>query len=213
MPHNWQEVSLGALSTFENGDRSSNYPSGSDIKSEGIPFFSTKNLSNLRLQFSNIDFITEEKFKSLRSGKLRDQDILITLRGSVGKFGLFEANDQIKTGFINAQLLIVRSVERAVVPYLMMFMRSDAFADQLSILSSGSTTPQLSVAQLSKAVLPLPPLTEQHRIVAKVNELIVLCDRLEASLTAIAVTRRRLLDALLAEAVAPNDDRELEAAE
>lgn len=40
-----------------------------------------------------------------------------------------------------------------------------------------------------------------------------LCDRLEGSLTAGEATRRRLLDALLAEALAPADDRELEAAE
>jgi len=60
---------------------------------------------------------------------------------------------------------------------------------------------------------PLPPLAEQHRIVAKVDALMVLCDRLEASLTAAAATRRRLLDALLAEALAPAKDRELEAAE
>jgi type I restriction enzyme S subunit len=60
---------------------------------------------------------------------------------------------------------------------------------------------------------PLPPLAEQHRIVAKVDELMVLCDRLEASLTATAATRRGLLDALLAEALAPAEDRELAAAE
>jgi type I restriction enzyme S subunit len=59
----------------------------------------------------------------------------------------------------------------------------------------------------------VPPLAEQARIVAKVDELIALCDRLEASLTATAATRRRLLDALLAEALAPEDQRELEAAE
>ena len=40
-----------------------------------------------------------------------------------------------------------------------------------------------------------------------------LCDRLEGSLAASAATRRRLLDALLAEALAPAEDRELEAAE
>ena len=40
-----------------------------------------------------------------------------------------------------------------------------------------------------------------------------LCDRLEASLTTAADTRRRLLDALLAEALAPSEERELEAAE
>jgi type I restriction enzyme S subunit len=46
-----------------------------------------------------------------------------------------------------------------------------------------------------------------------VDALMALCDRLEASLTATAATRRRLLDALLAEALAPEDQRELEAAE
>lgn len=50
----------------------------------------------------------------------------------------------------------------------------------------------------------LPPLAEQQqRIVAKVDELMALCDRLEASLTAQEDTRRRLLDALLHEALEP----------
>lgn len=59
----------------------------------------------------------------------------------------------------------------------------------------------------------LPPLAEQQRIVAKVDELMALCDRLETSLTAGATTRHRLLDALLAEALAPVDVHEMEAAE
>ncbi len=66
---------------------------------------------------------------------------------------------------------------------------------------------------LTQVLIPLPPLAEQHRIVAKVDALMALCDRLEASLTATAATRRRLLDALLAEALAPAEDREMEAAE
>ncbi len=66
---------------------------------------------------------------------------------------------------------------------------------------------------LSKLVFPLPPLAEQNRIVAKVDELMTLCDKLEASLTTAADSRRRLLDALLAEALAPDEDRLLEAAE
>ena len=56
----------------------------------------------------------------------------------------------------------------------------------------------------------LPPLAEQNRIVAKVDALMALCDQLEASLIAAASTRRRLLDALLAEALAPIEGRELE---
>jgi type I restriction enzyme S subunit len=71
----------------------------------------------------------------------------------------------------------------------------------------------ISAGNLKEVQIPLPPLAEQHRIVAKVDELMGLCDRLEASLTATAATRRRLLDALLAEALTPIDARKLEAAE
>ena len=66
---------------------------------------------------------------------------------------------------------------------------------------------------LTQVLIPLPPLAEQHRIVAKVDELMARCDRLEASLTATAASHHRLLDAFLAEALAPADARELEAAE
>ncbi len=71
----------------------------------------------------------------------------------------------------------------------------------------------ISASNLKEIRFPLPPLAEQHRIVAKVDTLMALCDQLEASLTVTAATRRRLLDALLAEALAPAEDSELEAAE
>jgi type I restriction enzyme, S subunit len=58
-----------------------------------------------------------------------------------------------------------------------------------------------------------PPCPEQHSIVTKVDELMAICDRLEAGLTTADETRRRLLDALLAEALEPDEERELEAAE
>lgn len=71
----------------------------------------------------------------------------------------------------------------------------------------------ISASNLKEIRFPLPPLAEQRRIVAKVDELMALCDRLEASLATAADTSRRLLDALLTEALAPDEERELEAAE
>ncbi|MEX2453202.1 MAG: restriction endonuclease subunit S [Rhodospirillaceae bacterium] len=66
---------------------------------------------------------------------------------------------------------------------------------------------------LKASALPLPPLAEQHRIVAKVDALMALCDRLEAALTNADTTRARLLEALLAEALDPASVQEMEAAE
>ena len=51
--------------------------------------------------------------------------------------------------------------------------------------------------------LPLPPLAEQHRIVVKVDELMAVCDQLEANLTATQTDSRRLLEAVLHEALVP----------
>jgi restriction endonuclease S subunit len=66
--------------------------------------------------------------------------------------------------------------------------------------------------KMEQIEVPLPPLAEQHRIVAKVDELMALCDKLETSLASVGDVRRRLLEVLLAEALEPAADHEREAA-
>jgi type I restriction enzyme S subunit len=97
--------------------------------------------------------------------------------------------------------------------FLVKFMITPAFVSQAVSEDNRVAMPKINQAALSDILVPIPPLAEQHRIVAKADALMALCDRLEASLTATAATRRRLLDALLAEALAPAENRELEAAE
>jgi type I restriction enzyme S subunit len=82
-----------------------------------------------------------------------------------------------------------------------------------SATGASATMPKINQTTLVSLPIPLPPVAEQHRIVAKVDELMALCDRLEASLTSADETRRGLLEGLLAEALAPDGTRELEAAE
>ena len=59
--------------------------------------------------------------------------------------------------------------------------------------------PKISQGILLNAPIPLPPLAEQHRIVARVDEPMTLCDQLEAQLTSTEVDSRRLLEAVLHE--------------
>jgi hypothetical protein len=64
-------------------------------------------------------------------------------------------------------------------------------------ISFGTAIPNLSTEQINNTVLPLPPLAEQHRIVAKVDQLMALCDRLKAQLTTTQTQSRRLLESTL----------------
>ncbi|OOY07004.1 restriction endonuclease subunit S [Thioclava sp. F36-7] len=86
--------------------------------------------------------------------------------------------------------------------YLFIWINSPHFNDQIDPGRSNGV-PHISSKQVEAAVIFVPPLAEQHRIVAKVNALMALCDRLEAALTTTDTTRTRLLEALLHEALEP----------
>jgi len=98
--------------------------------------------------------------------------------------------------------------------YIRLFLKSPHFIETgIPRMTGTAGQKRVPTEYFAHSPFPVPPLAEQHRIFAKVDAPMALCDRLEASLTAAATTRRRLLDALLAEALAPANDRELEAAE
>ena len=77
--------------------------------------------------------------------------------------------------------------------------------EEIRALSAGGAQPNLNVGKIKSTTIPFPPLEEQRRIVAKVDELMALCDRLEASLSTGEDHRRRLLEALLQQALQPAD--------
>jgi type I restriction enzyme S subunit len=71
--------------------------------------------------------------------------------------------------------------------------------------------PDLGLAEIKRFQIPIPPLPEQHRIAARVDELMALCERLEKQLTTAQTESRRLLESVLEEALNgdPPPDRDL----
>ncbi len=81
-----------------------------------------------------------------------------------------------------------------IAPFVRYYLSSNATGAQ-------QTMPKINQRILRATPVAIPPLAEQHRIVAKVDELMALYDRLEAGLAAADTTRRRLLESLLHEAL------------
>jgi type I restriction enzyme S subunit len=174
--HNFSEVAL-----FENGDRSSNYPSGDDLKSEGVLFLSTKNIVENRLDLRNAAFITPEKFKSLSRGKAQRMDLIITLRGTLGSCCIFDCSYE--TAFINAQMMLVRPRKNMTSRFLHALLTSKPAQDQFARIGHGAAVPQLTAAQLSKLSIPLPPIELQQQFAEQIEELEAIKSRARASLT------------------------------
>ena len=91
--------------------------------------------------------------------------------------------------------------------FVLIFLKCPHFIEAgIPTMTGTAGQKRVPTEYFANASFPLPPFAEQHRIVAKVDELMSVCDRLEASLAAGDDTRCRLLDVLLHEALAPNEE-------
>lgn len=86
--------------------------------------------------------------------------------------------------------------------YLHKYMLSEVFVQQSISEDNRVAMPKINQAALAKIVVPVPPLAEQLRIVAKVDELMALCDRLESKLAINRAESSRLLEAVLHQSLA-----------
>lgn len=163
----WPVVQLGKVCTFENGDRGENYPGRSAFIETGIPIINAGHLLNNGIDTSKMNFIARERFELLRSGNIRRGDVLFCLRGSLGKFGLNDCYDE---GAIASSLIIIRPKSNLDVRFFCAYLDSSLCADMIRKFANGAAQPNLGGKSLEKFTIPLPPLEEQRRIVAVLDE-------------------------------------------
>jgi type I restriction enzyme, S subunit len=110
---------------------------------------------------------------------LSPNDILIARTGgTIGK-SFIVPDAPVKSVFAS-YLIRVTPPRSMAARYLKIFLESPLYWTQLRAMSAGTGQPNVNGQALGRLELPLPPLAEQNRIVAKVDELMALCDRLEA---------------------------------
>ena len=87
IPKSWRWVRLGQVCAIINGDRGKNYPSKSKLHKNGtIPFISALNMKNGTVAMDDdLLFLCREQFEALNAGKLHKDDIVVCIRGSLGK--------------------------------------------------------------------------------------------------------------------------------
>ncbi|WP_298351384.1 restriction endonuclease subunit S [Runella sp.] len=167
LPKGWEVKKLGEICEFENGDRGVNYPSKSHRTEMGIPFINAGHLTSNGLDIYSMDYISKERFDLLGSGKVQKGDILFCLRGSLGKFAKVH---EFSEGAIASSLVIVRPKSKVTSDFLMIYFESKICADMITDFANGAAQPNLSAGNLKNFIIPLPPLSEQQRIVAILDE-------------------------------------------
>lgn len=167
-PKGWEIVKLEDFCEFENGDRSSNYPSGNEIKSSGKLFLSSGDIKKGRFIVRDSKFISNDKYNSLKRGKCYRNDVLMTLRGNgTGKSAIFDC--EYEEGFINAQMVIIRPNDKCEPNYLVLQLNNPVVFKRLISFNSGSAQPQLSAQSVKEFKVFVPPVNLQNQFAERVT--------------------------------------------
>ena len=179
IPEKWKWLTFNEVLSFENGDRGTNYPAKSTLtkdSSSGQPFISAVNLQNLHISNDNLLYLSKEQQRKLRSGHVKAGDCLFCIRGSLGKFAFADKDG----GAIASSLVILRSKSCNCImqKYLSYVLLSPYFTAYMNDRRNGTAQPNLGAKELKTFPIPIPPIEEQGRIVAKTEELMKQVERL-----------------------------------
>lgn len=155
IPQGWEHTTFARAAVFENGDRGKNYPSGSDFIDDGIPFINAGHLVDGAVNLEDMNYIAEEKFGQLRSGKIRKGDLLFCLRGSPGRTA---RTARISRGAIASSLVIIRPTHLTNEAFLYYTLIGEIGKQMASELNNGAAQPNVSVGSVQKYPLIIPPI-------------------------------------------------------
>lgn len=173
LPPGWRWVRLGNISTkLTDGSHNPPHDAGS-----GIPMLSSQNVANEQIDFNNPsryvsqkDFDLENKRTAIEAG-----DVLLTIVASLGRSAVVP--EDAPKFVLQRSVAVVRT---DIVPYfLCKLFLSPICTDYYDAHAKGTAQRGIYLGKLGEMPIPLPPLVEQQRIVAKIDELMAGCDELE----------------------------------
>ena len=198
-PNNWKWERLGNIGNATNypivdGPFGSSINTKDDYISSGIPVIRMVNVKPFKFINENLKFIKKEKYESLERHNILPNDVLLGKVGSIGNSCIFP--EYITYGLLSTTGLCRFRVGNIVTPkYLCYFL--NGISSKLKELASTNVQPFLNMNTIKNIQIPIPPFEEQRRIVAKVDQLMALCDELEARQQKKQEARLRLNSATL----------------
>lgn len=191
----WSYARIGNLARFID------YRGRTPVKTmDGVPLITAKNVRPGYISREPREFIAAEEFSAwMTRGLPRVGDMLFTTEAPLGNVALIDIDER----FALAQRVICFQLHRLEMgPYLRLAFMSQAVQKQILNMATGMTATGVKASRLKELPLPIPPLGEQRRIVAKVTELLALCDQLRVRFAAARAKHAQLAQALVETAVA-----------
>jgi type I restriction enzyme, S subunit len=180
LANNWVLCTFSDVSEGENAIVDG--PFGSNLKTSdyideslnGVPVLTTKNLEG-DYSDKTVRFISKAKFEELKRSQVKPGDILVAKIGSIGKTGIYPKNA--RTAIIPANLLKFTVSKEVEFNYVYFYLNFFGLQNKIKAIATATAQPAFNVTKFRLLEVPLPPRNEQHRIVAKIEELFSSLDK------------------------------------
>ena len=204
LPEEWSWSRIGEISAKTGSG--STPRGGKDVyKNSGVPFLRSQNIYNEGLRLDNVAFIEPQVHDRMKGSRVQPGDLLLNITGgSMGRCSLVPKD--FDKANVSQHVAIIRPAVKGMEGFLHNLILSPFFQAFIFDEQTGAGRGGLPKNRMDKIAVALPPLAEQHRIAAKVDELMALCDRLEAARAEREITRDRLVASSVAHLNAPDPE-------
>jgi type I restriction enzyme, S subunit len=201
MPIGWSWTKLTDTAFFQEGPGIL----AKDFRESGVPLIRIAGMRNWFVSLEGCNFLDEDMVnKKWAHFKIELGDIILSSSASLGKV----AKVSIDTvgSIVYTGLIRFRPHTCLNADYLILFLNSNEFLSQINKSKTGAAIMHFGPTHLKEMQVPLPPLSEQHRIVAKVDALMALCDQLKTRIQQANQQQKAIGDALVAQGLKPATD-------
>ncbi len=168
IPENWCWVTIGAIASVKGGKR---IPKGNKLVEYKTdhPYIRVTDFDNRSIATEQVKYIDEETFKLIRNYTISTQDVYISIAGTIGKVGIIPDDlDGANLTENAAKITNIRGVEKN---FLLWLLESEVAQSQMRDATISTTQPKLALFRIENVKFPLSPLTEQQRIVSRIESL------------------------------------------
>ncbi|WP_027369201.1 restriction endonuclease subunit S [Desulfocurvibacter africanus] len=195
LPQGWEWVRLGeAMLKITDGTHHSppNKETGEFL------YISAKNIKDDGVLLSNATYVTKEIHEEIFSRCNPEYGNILYIKDGATT-GVVTINNLKDPFSMLSSVALLKQPQQVDNRYLLFTLRSPYFYKEMRAEMMGVAITRVTLKKLQDAIVPLPPLPEQHRIVAKIDQLMALCDSLDQQIDAATSKQTELLNAVMAQ--------------
>ena len=167
IPDNWTWCRLSAFSSVFGGKR---IPAGRKLVSEdtGHIYIRISDMKDGTVNRNNLLFVPDDIYPSISKYIIKKEDVFITVAGTIGRVGKIPEELDGANLTENADRLVFSGIDQ---DWLIKMLQSFFVQNQIADVTTKVGQPKLAIKRIEKLLIPVPPLSEQEKIVKKIVEL------------------------------------------